>query len=187
MEPAREQAPAATATSTRRQAVCGPTTSSPAHRYPQRHRLQLRLELEELVDGVAVAHQALGHHLDSFLGAAEHSRAACSVHQGAGMRQLPGQVQVADASQGNRTQLHRLNQRQFTVAGRTICPSLAIFLISWISFFSCEHECKGATARVGFRCRSCSSWQLARCHLPAWRCAWSHPGWQPRCMPVRAN
>ena len=38
-----------------------------SHRYPQRHRLQLRLELEELVDGVAVAHQALGHHLDRVL------------------------------------------------------------------------------------------------------------------------
>lgn len=37
------------------------------HRYPQRHRLQLALELEELVDGVAVAHQRLGHHLDRVL------------------------------------------------------------------------------------------------------------------------
>lgn len=67
-----------------------------AHRYPQRHCLQLALELEELVHSVAVAHQALGHHLDRILrgsgGGGSGSNeaqmrplqgATCAVHQSA--------------------------------------------------------------------------------------------------------
>ena len=37
------------------------------HLYPQRHALQLRLERVQLGDGVAVADQRLGHHLDRVL------------------------------------------------------------------------------------------------------------------------
>ena len=95
-----------------------PAAAAHAHRYPQRHRLQLALELEQLVDGVAVAHQALGHHLDRLL----------QGHGGARRGGLGMRVQRSTPAGGCGRGLHVGEGRTRTSACPAACLSCSLLL-----------------------------------------------------------
>eukprot|EP00879_Flechtneria_rotunda_P032827 GHRR01036201.1.p1 GENE.GHRR01036201.1~~GHRR01036201.1.p1 ORF type:complete len:149 (+),score=8.33 GHRR01036201.1:734-1180(+) len=84
-------------------------TSCSAYLYPQRHCLQLRFEAIQLVYCMSVAYQGLSHDLYSA---------------------LQGHIQVKRMLQCAK------DSSTAAIIASTICPSLAIFLISAIVFFS---------------------------------------------------
>lgn len=113
-----------------------------AHLYPQRHRLQLRFECIELCDCMTVADQRLGHDFDRVLlgveGAGEGGGGEGSVagEAGAGAERMGAHGRGRRGRKRDAGASEWFGPHASMRVPPTICPSLAIFLISAMTFFS---------------------------------------------------